>query len=150
PSRPFLLQPVANNAHVLTTCDLDTQQPADNCSRVAFHASGQRVTVDVPAKRGETITVYAYGLGPTSPAAGSGKPAPVGAEVKQSGALRVWTSVRNQPLNANPSAPRFFDAAAMTDLNPTLQFAGLAPGYVGLYQLNIQVPQSFDVILPCG
>jgi hypothetical protein len=94
--------------------------------------------------------VYAFGLGPTWPAAETGKPAPVGSEIRQSGVLRVWATLRSEPINASASAPRFFDSEASKLPGDAIQFAGLAPGWVGLYQLNIQVPRSFQTILPCG
>lgn len=68
-----------------------------------------------PAKAGETITIYMIGGGATNPAAPAG--------VIASGL----------PLVANPVV-RFGDAPA------TVSYAGLAPGSIGLYQLNVVVP----------
>lgn len=68
-----------------------------------------------PARVGETITIYMIGGGATTPAVAAGTVA--------SGEARV----------ANPVV-RFGDAPA------TVSYAGLAPGAVGLYQLNVVVP----------
>ncbi len=151
PSKPFPLQPVVVNAHVLTSCDQDWDtRPGSTCNRLAFHPDGRRIGATAPSKRGEVITVYAFGLGPTWPAAETGKPAPGGVEIPQSGVLRVWATLRNQPINASASAPRFFDSEASSLPGDAIQFAGLAPGWVGLYQLNILIPTSFQTVLPCG
>jgi len=79
-----------------------------------------------PAVRGTIIQVYATGLGPTDPAVKTGEPGP-----------------------SNPAAV----LVAGTQLTATLggvpaeiQFKGLAPGYVGLYQVNLKVPSG----LPSG
>jgi uncharacterized protein (TIGR03437 family) len=150
-SKPFPLQPVVSNAHVLTSCDQDWDtHPESACNRLAFHADGRKVNAAAPAKRGEVIAVYVYGLGPTWPAAPTGKPAPNGVEIPQSGVLRVWAELRDQPINASASAPRFFDSEAASQPGDAIQFAGLAPGWVGLYQLNILVPDDFKTVLPCG
>ena len=72
-----------------------------------------------PAKRGQTIFLYANGLGP----------------------------VNNQPASGNPA----IDATSTTkqqvtvtfaDQTATASFAGLAPGFPGLYQINVTVPQG--------
>ena len=76
-----------------------------------------------PARRGEFISVYCSGLG----------------------------SVSNAPV---PGAPAGSDPVSATSAVPTLQiggvpapvtsgfFSGLAPGFFGLYQINVQVPDG--------
>jgi uncharacterized protein (TIGR03437 family) len=79
-----------------------------------------------PAVRGTIIQVYATGLGPTDPAAKTGEPAP-----------------------ASPPAllkPEIQLTATMGGVPAEIQFKGLAPGYVGLYQVNLRVPSG----LPSG
>jgi uncharacterized protein (TIGR03437 family) len=68
-----------------------------------------------PARVGETITIYMIGGGATTPAVAAGAVA------------------AGQPRVNNPVV-RFGDAPA------TVSYAGLAPGAVGLYQLNVVVP----------
>ena len=68
-----------------------------------------------PARAGETITIYWIGGGATTPAVAAGTVA--------SGQARV-----------NNAVVRFGDTPA------TVTYAGLAPGTVGLYQLNVTVP----------
>ena len=70
-----------------------------------------------PATRGQVIQIYANGLGPVDNHPASGEPAPA--------ALLT--------CNSNPSVTIGGSTAAV-------QFCGLAPGFVGLYQLNVIVP----------
>ena len=80
----------------------------------------QLITASNPAKRGDTIIIYANGLGPVS----------------------------NQPASGDPS-PGPPQPLAMTSVLPTVKiggssaqvtFSGLTPGFVGLYQINAVVP----------
>jgi uncharacterized protein (TIGR03437 family) len=85
---------------------------------VAQHQDGTLVSDTAPAQPGEFIVLYMSGLGATDIPVPSGQPSPT------------------SPL-AN-----VLDVPSLT-LNGTsvpLSFAGLTPGLVGLYQINIQVP----------
>ena len=75
-----------------------------------------------PAKAGDIITLYGVGFGAVTPSVAAGQIAPAS------------TSFTNPPQF-------FFGQTAAT-----LQYAGLAPGEVGLYQFNVVVPQN----LPAG
>jgi minor extracellular serine protease Vpr len=71
------------------------------------------------AKRGQVIQIFANGLGPVNNHPASGDPAPA----------TLLT------CNANPSV-------TIGGLTAGVQFCGLAPGFVGLYQLNVTVPAN--------
>ena len=91
----------------------------DPAASGATHADGSLATSTKPAARGEVVILYLTGLGP----------------------------VTNQPATGA--------SASLTALSPTLlipqlliggfnapvAFSGLAPGYIGLYQINVTVPQ---------
>jgi len=76
-----------------------------------------------PARRGEFITIYGTGLGPVSNQPASGSPA-------TSGLLSTTTSTPSVSIGGVPV--------------PITEgfFSGLAPSFVGLYQINVRVPES--------
>ena len=76
-----------------------------------------------PANRGETITIFCTGLGPVSNRPASGAAAP-------SGPLALTSTT---PLATIGGAPA------------TVSFSGLAPTFVGLYQVNVSVPVNSQV-----
>ena len=90
---------------------------------IATHADGSLLTDASPARPGEIIVVYATGLGPTEP-----NPEP--GEVPQWAATLVWINSLVVSLNGT---------ALPSNL---IEYAGLTPGCVGLYQLNVQLPQN--------
>jgi uncharacterized protein (TIGR03437 family) len=71
-----------------------------------------------PVQRGKVLQLYVNGLGPTSNQPPSGEPAPA------------------QPLATTRAAP----SVSIGGQPATVLFSGLAPGYVGLYQVNVSVP----------
>lgn len=148
-SRTFLVRPVRDDAHVLTTCDVtwDTN-PGSDCVRMAFHADGTPVSEARPARRGESIIIYAHGLGPTMPRVPAGTAAPEG--VRMVDAVARQLSVRFAAFrNAGSSVPRYFEAEP-SGVEGTLEFAGLTAGQIGLYQMNIRVPESLEIPIACG
>jgi uncharacterized protein (TIGR03437 family) len=150
-SRRFRLSPLADNAHVVTTCGVAGETfPTGECVRAAYHADGKRVDPNTPARRGDGVVVYAYGLGPTFPSAETGRGAPRDARIPESGRRRVWLTLLDQPLNASGSIPRGYHPQADDGNRLPADFVGLAPGQVGLYQVNLRIPDWFRPVLPCG
>jgi uncharacterized protein (TIGR03437 family) len=91
---------------------------------IVAHADGSLVSTASPAARGEVVILYATGLGsvtntPASGAAGPGDPL-----------ARVIANAVVQ-VGGNKFA--------------TVHFAGLSPGFVALYQMNIQLPNDAPV-----
>jgi len=87
---------------------------------VAQHGDGTLITDAAPAVPGENIVIYLTGLGATDIPVASGAASPL------------------DPL------ARVVDTPVMTMNGNTIpvQFAGLTPGLVGLYQINFQVPET--------
>lgn len=80
---------------------------------------GSLVTEQDPAQRGAVLTVFCTGLGAVDDPPAPG--APAGAD----------------PLSPTRQIPQVSIGGAPAELF----YSGLAPGFVGLYQLNIRVPQ---------
>ena len=77
-----------------------------------------------PAKPGDWLTIYAIGLGPTVPTVASGEAAPAGP--------LAWVS----PL------PTVYFGAGLVRVPAVPFYAGLTPNFVGLYQINVQIPTN--------
>jgi uncharacterized protein (TIGR03437 family) len=86
---------------------------------MAFNQGGSANSVMNPGAKGSTISLYASGLGATSPTVPAG------------------TAPPNMPLSTVSGV-----TATVGGTAATVQFAGLAPGLPGIYQLNIQVPSN--------
>jgi len=82
---------------------------------------GRLVDTAAPAAAGEIVQVYGTGLGTTQPAIASGQAAP-SAEPLARVTLPVTATVGGK--------------------SAVVHFAGLAPGFVGLYQVNVQIPDG--------
>jgi uncharacterized protein (TIGR03437 family) len=82
------------------------------------YASGALVSTTDPAVAGERLIVYCTGLGPVSGPMTTGQPA---------------SSTSLQPTTQTVTVT--IDGVAAT-----VEFAGLAPGFLGLYQVNLVVP----------
>lgn len=83
-------------------------------------AKNQALSASNPAIRGQSIVIYANGLGPVSQAQSSGDPA---------------SSTDLVGTNAPPTVT--IGGAAST-----VQFTGLTPGSIALYQVNVAVPSG--------
>jgi len=71
-----------------------------------------------PATAGDVLVIYSAGLGPVSPAVADGSGAP----------SNPPATTTTQPM------------VTVGGVNAPIQFSGLAPGFVGLYQVNAVVP----------
>jgi uncharacterized protein (TIGR03437 family) len=90
-----------------------------------------------PAPVGSTITLYGTGQGQVSPAVLDGAPAPGPPGL----ASTVAIPTTNQATCVN-SQPSMCVAIGVTGNFGGIQYSGLAPGYVGLWQINVTIPQG--------
>jgi hypothetical protein len=135
----------------MTSCDATWDTKATSvCDRQAFHPDGTPVSQSAPAARGETLIVYVFGLGATSPSAKTGAPSMGAVVANILGRSPVWAILRSEPLNALSSVARFFSQDDANDPGNTISFAGVTPEQIGLYQLNIPIPQSLQPLAACG
>jgi len=133
------LNPLADEVHVLTACDVALGPPTLSqpnltglpCAPLVTHENGSLVSATNPAAGGEALTAWVFGLGQTTPAAATGQPA------KMAPTAETFYLDFNYTLNALPTKPFTGEPDRIV---PTPLFSGLAPGYVGLYQVNFTVP----------
>ncbi len=81
-------------------------------------ASGRLISSTNPAQRGQTVVIYASGQGATTPAVDDGAAAPA------------------QPPATTAAAP----SVIVGGKSGAVQFSGLAPGFAGLWQINVTIP----------
>lgn len=88
-----------------------------------FRQDGSRVTRENPARRDEPLMLFATGLGSTQgPRLGAGQPAP------------------SSPLAESEGVELFFGDSRYREAEVIVDWAGLTPGFIGLYQINLRVP----------
>jgi uncharacterized protein (TIGR03437 family) len=125
PGQQYQVLVSANNAYTTPgTINIAPVTPGiarlANGQVIAQHADFSLVTEDAPAKPGEYLVAYLAGMGLTDTPVDTGAQAP------------------SSPLAAvNASASVAIDGEAASVL-----FAGLTPGFIGLYQINFQVPSD--------
>jgi uncharacterized protein (TIGR03437 family) len=126
--------------HFLNSCDSIYGIGGPSCYQLITHADGSPVGYSglygaSPAHPGEAITIYAAGLGPT-PNAKTGQvvstPDSLGYDVYFTPAILVGTTLQfGPPIKAD--------------------WAGLVASFVGLYQINLQLPATIpSTIQPCN
>ncbi len=94
--------------------------PTTGLATITRADNGELVTPTNPVHPGDSIVIWATGLGRTSPAIDSGMPSP------------------SDPLPSAVIQPSVTLGGVALDI----QYAGLVPGSVGLYQINAAVPKS--------
>jgi uncharacterized protein (TIGR03437 family) len=156
-SQSFPVYVAPDQIHVLTSCDINGQTRGTGvCYPLVTHSDGRlvleapRASSDGPAltnseaEPGETLVMYAYGLGQVSPPgviAGAASPAPAAT------ATETFQMGFSYLPNASPSLPTVPRGALPLAPPP---FVGLTPGQVGLYQINFVVPPAPDGTQSCG
>jgi uncharacterized protein (TIGR03437 family) len=87
---------------------------------IVRNSNGEMVTGSNPIHPGDVLVIYATGLGQTTPAGQTGMPAPA------------------SPLASALAAP----AVTLGSVTLPVLYAGLAPGEIGVYQINVRVPSN--------
>jgi uncharacterized protein (TIGR03437 family) len=93
---------------------------------LATHLNGSLISAAAPARPGEIIVVYVAGLGWTSPNTDAGR--------LVTSAASIVLAAQTQVLLDGTACPQ-----------SSLLYVGLAPGFAGLYQINMIVPPMTPV-----
>jgi uncharacterized protein (TIGR03437 family) len=94
--------------------------PDSGIATITRADNGELVTPTNPVRTGDTIVIWATGLGHTSPAIDSGMPAP------------------SDPLASAVIHP----SVTLGGVSLNILYAGLVPGSVGLNQINVGIPSG--------
>jgi uncharacterized protein (TIGR03437 family) len=97
--------------------------PMANGYVIATDAAGKLLTTEAPAHAGDTIVVYATGLGRTSPN-------PAVGEIPNYAATMLAVASLKVTFNGKAVDPQL------------IKYAGLTPGSAGLYQINLYLPEG--------
>src|ERR1039458_8349130 len=82
------------------------------------HADGTQVSNLAPAHSGEQVALYASGLGAVDQVIASGVPSP----------------------SSPPARTLILPAVSVGGIQANMTFAGLTPGWIGIYQVNFVAP----------
>lgn len=134
---------VTQNPHFLNSCDTVFGVFGLNpiCYPIVTHADGSVLYVSTPARAGEEIVLYAVGLGAThgggqtGSAAASPDPLPFDFYLS-------WGYFVDTPPGSPGPPPKIVQSGQWIKAD----YAGLVKGFVGLYQVNVRLPDP----LPTG
>jgi uncharacterized protein (TIGR03437 family) len=96
---------------------------SDGTTVLGVHLDNSLITAKAPARAGETVVLYASGLGPTNPAA-------IPDQIPQKAASVTPITSFTLLINGNAIDPR------------RILYAGVVPTYAGLFQINVQLPDD--------
>ena len=124
---PLVVRSIANHeASSSATVAVAKYAPAvfvDADGPAIFHQDGTRLDRYNPGHRDEPLTIYATGLGPTTGGkVTAGVPAPL------------------SPLAVTGPVQVFFGDPTISDAQEIVDWSGLAPGLIGVYQINCRIP----------
>jgi uncharacterized protein (TIGR03437 family) len=88
-----------------------------------YRANGTPVGKSAKAKRDESLTLYATGLG-----------------VTQGGKVTAGAPAPSSPLAVTDKVQVFFGDPDMKQSEMIVDWSGLTPGQIGIYQINLRVP----------
>ena len=132
------------NPHILNTCDLLYANPATNqCQPVVNHADGQLVTADNPGKPGETLVLWAVGLGLPKDGIPAGATGPIAMTDI------MFSATLLQQFRPDDDGTDTGTGMGQIPSTYTYAFAGLSDPSVGIYQVNFTVPLPSAELLAC-
>jgi uncharacterized protein (TIGR03437 family) len=125
---PLVVRSIANQAasspENVTVAKYAPAVFVDSTGQLAlFHANGQYVNKNNPATRDEPLTMYATGLGATT-----------------GGAVTAGNVSPTSPLAVSATVLVYFGDPGYSQAGVIVDWSGLAPGFIGVYQLNLRIP----------
>jgi uncharacterized protein (TIGR03437 family) len=98
---------------------------ADEATKEAmiYHLDGKRVSKSEPAKRDEPLVLFATGLGRT-----------------KGGVVTSGAASPAEPLAESDPVQVFFGDPSYRQAEIIVEWSGLVPGLIGIYQVNLRVP----------
>ncbi len=88
-----------------------------------YHSDGSLVTTSNPTTRDQTLTVFAAGLGPTT-----------------GGSVTAGAPSPSSPLAVTAQVSVYFGPVGYSQAPVVVNWSGLVPGLVGVYQIDVYVP----------
>jgi uncharacterized protein (TIGR03437 family) len=88
-----------------------------------YHSDGTLVTTSNPTTRDQQLTIYAAGLGPTT-----------------GGAVIAGAASPGNPLAVTGAVSVYFGPVSWAQSPVIVEWSGLVPGMVGVYQIDVYVP----------
>ena len=124
---PLVVRSIANHeASSGATVTVAKYAPAvfvDADGPAIFHQDGTRLDNYNPGQRDEPLTIYATGLGPTT-----------------GGKVTAGVPAPSSPLAVTGPVQVFFGDPTISDAQEIVDWSGLAPGLIGVYQINCRIP----------
>lgn len=124
---PLVVRSIANQAASATAnATVAKYAPAiffDDQGPAIFHHDGTHVDKDHPASRDEPLTIYLTGLGTTT-----------------GGKVTTGNPSPSDPLAVTAAVQLYFGNPLIKDAAVIVDWSGLAPGMVGVYQINCRIP----------
>jgi uncharacterized protein (TIGR03437 family) len=94
-----------------------------NGQAAIYHQDGTPVTKNNPTTRDQKLVMYATGLGPTS-----------------GGAVTAGTPAPSKQLAVTGPVSVYFGPSNYSQSGIVVQWSGLVPGLIGVYQIDLYVP----------
>jgi uncharacterized protein (TIGR03437 family) len=95
----------------------------DQDGAAIYHQDGTRVDQDHPATRDEPLTIFATGLGVTT-----------------GGKVTAGVPSPSSPLAVTAPVAVFFGDPTISNSGVIVDWSGLAPGEIGVYQIDCRIP----------
>jgi uncharacterized protein (TIGR03437 family) len=124
----LVVRSVANHTSASQSLTVSKYAPAvyinsDTGQAAVYHSDGTPVSKSNPANRDEPLIMYASGLGPTT-----------------GGTVTAGNPSPSSPLAVTGTAEVHFGAVGYKQSAIIVDWSGLAPGLIGVYQLKLRVP----------